>query len=44
MKWNKNKNESCIKLKMEVHSRNHYPLTIYFKLNKKGNSIEKEIE
>jgi len=26
------KNESCIKLKMEVHSINHYTLMIYFKI------------
>ena len=29
---------------MEVHSRNHYTLTIYLKLNKKGKWIEKESE
>ena len=32
---NKNKNGSCIKLNKEVHSRNHYNLTIYLEMKKK---------
>ena len=50
MKLNINKNGSSIKLKMEVHSRNHYTLKIYLeiklrrKLNGDGNLIKIEVE
>ena len=49
-KLTKNKNWSCIKLKMEVHSRNQYTLMIYLeiklkrKLNGDGNWIKIEME
>ena len=46
----KKKNRSCRKIKMEVHSRKHYTLTIYLeiklkrKLNGDGNLIKIEVE
>ena len=52
IKWKKikNRNGNCIKLNMEVYSRNHYTLATYLKieqkrkLNKNGSAIKIKME